>query len=129
MHFFTSHRVSGKSVLSGPTGHIPWNATVTHCSSQLETDATLIHQLIHSSLRLLSSTRYDYCMILMKNLTWILTRRNLRSLYMTSVCICSVDLPLFLIAQNFKQIHFTCFLLPDDMKSYPHQYEIKFLPA
>ena len=27
---------------------------------------------------------------------------------------------------NFKQIHFTCFLLPDNMKSYTHQYKIKF---
>jgi hypothetical protein len=30
---------------------------------------------------------------------------------------------------NFKQIHFTCFLLPDDMKFYPHHYEVKFSPA
>ena len=127
MHFFTSHRVSEKPVLSGRTGHIPWNVTVTLCLSQSETDATLMHQLIHLSLRLHSLTRYDYCMIFIKNLAWILTRRNLTSLYMTSVR--SVDLPLFLIAQNFNQIHFTCFLLPDDMKSYPHQYEIKFLPA
>jgi hypothetical protein len=124
MHFFTSHRVSGQPVLSGPTGHIPWNATVTHCLSQSETDAILMRQLIHLSLRLHSSTRYGYCMILMKYFAWILTRRNLTNLYMTSVH--SIDLSLFLIAQNFKQIHFTCFLLPDDMKSYPHQYEIKF---
>ena len=127
MHFFTSHRVSGKPVLSGPTGHIPWNDTVTLYLSQSETDAILMRQLIHSSLRLHSLTRYDYCMISMKNLTWILTRRNLTNLFMTNVR--AIKLPLFLIAQDFKQIHFTCFLLPDDMKSYPHQYEIKFSPA
>jgi hypothetical protein len=124
MHFFTYHRVSGKPVLSGPTGHIPWNATVTHCLSQSEADAILMRQLIHLSLRLHSSTRYDYCMILMKNSAWILTRRNLTNLYMT--CVRSIDLSLFFDRSNFKQIHFTCFLLPDDMKSYPHQYEIKF---
>ena len=86
-----------------------------------------MHQLIHSSLRFHSLTRYDYCMILMKNLTWILTRRNLTNLFMTNVRI--IGLPLILIAQDFKQIRFICFLLPDDMKFYPHQYEIKFSPA
>ena len=45
-----------------------------------------------------SLTRYDYCMISMKNLTWILTRRNQTSLYMTSVR--SIELLLFLITQN-----------------------------
>ena len=127
MHFFTSPRVSGKPVPSGPTGHIPWNGTVTLCLSQSETDAILMRQLIHLSLRLHSLTRYDYCMIMTKNLAWILTRKNLTNLYMTSVR--SIELPLFLIAQSFKQIHFTCFLHLDDMKSYPHQYKIKFLPA
>src|ERR1700677_1083809 len=127
MDFFTSHRVSGQPLLSGTTGHIPWNVTVTHCLSQSEADAILMHQLIHLSLQPHSSTRYNYCTILMKYYAWILTRRKLTNLYMT--CVRSIELPLFFIAQNLKQIHFTCFLLPDDMKSYPHQYEIKFWPS
>ena len=108
--FFTSHRVSGKQVLSGPTGHIPWNTTVTLCLSQSETDAILMHQSIHLSLRLCSLTRYDYCMILMKYLAWIQTRRNLTNLYMTSVR--SIDLPLFwsLKISNRSTLHAFCSL-------------------
>src|SRR5271156_5847986 len=86
MHFFTSHMVSGQPVLSGPTGHIPWNATVTHYFCQSEADAILTCQLVHLSLRPHSSTRCDYCMISMKYYAWILTRRKLTSLYMTCVC-------------------------------------------
>jgi len=85
MPFFILLGVSGHPVLSGPTGHIPWNDIATLYSNRSEADATHTHLLVHLLPQLHSSIKSDCYMIYMKHYAWIPVKRKAPNLYMICV--------------------------------------------
>ena len=79
------HGVSEQPVLSGLTGHFPWNVIATHYFDGSRADTIPMRLSLLLSLQLRNSTKYDYYMISTKSYAWILTKREATSLYMIYV--------------------------------------------
>ena len=106
MVFFILLGVSGRLVLSGLTGHLPWNDIATLYFNQSKADITPMHQSLLLLSQLHNLLRYDYCMIYMKNYSWIPIERKV-ALYTLCVMFCRCHLCWLLINQIYIDPEFT----------------------
>ena len=103
-HILDHSQANLSPVLSGPTVHIPWSNIATLYSNWSKADFTHRHLLVHLSLQLHNSIKFDYYIIYMKHYVWILMKRKAQNLYM--ICVSPVNYSLLITHAKQTDPHY-----------------------